>query len=118
MNFTTTILLFKTLTKHGFFSPFVDPFNLTLCTRLTCRRSITFTNANSNSAAKTKHRHAPIQTSIAFTYETLGSDAVPADLCVVMVRTVNMPREILAGTASIVNQNETQDRSTIKTLGM
>ena len=38
--------------------------------------------------------------------------------CVVMVSTVSTPSEILAGTASILIQNETQERITISMAGM
>lgn len=51
-------------------------------------------------------------------YDTLGRDARAPELCVVMVKTVSNPKEILAGTASMSNQNDTQDRMTIKILGM
>jgi len=47
----------------------------------------------------------------------LGNDALAPELCVVIVSTVNKPREILAGTASMSNQKDTQDRITMRTLG-
>lgn len=53
-----------------------------------------------------------------FTYETFGSEARAPELCVVMVSTVSSPSDILAGTASISNQKDTQDRPTISMLGI
>lgn len=49
---------------------------------------------------------------------TFGSDAREPELCVVMVSTVVMPKATLAGAASILIQNDTQERITIKRLGM
>lgn len=49
---------------------------------------------------------------------TLGSDAREPELCVVIVRTVVIPRPTRAGAASILIQKEIQDRMTIRRLGM
>lgn len=49
---------------------------------------------------------------------TFGRDALEPELCVVMVSTVVMPKATLAGAASILIQNDTQERMTIKRLGM
>lgn len=49
---------------------------------------------------------------------TFGRDAREPELCVVMVSTVVMPKATLAGAASILIQNDTQERMTIKRLGM
>lgn len=49
---------------------------------------------------------------------TLGREALEPELCVVIVRTVVMPRPTLAGAASMFIQNDTQDRMTIRREGM
>lgn len=49
---------------------------------------------------------------------TLGSEALEPELCVVMVRTVVMPRPTLAGAASMLIQKETQERMTMRSEGM
>lgn len=49
---------------------------------------------------------------------TFGREARDPELCVVIVRTVVMPKATLAGAASMLIQNETQDRITIRRLGM
>lgn len=83
-----------------------------------CLRCITLTNANSSSAANTNAKQTAIHTSMALTYDTLGSEEMAAPFCVVMVRTVRMPSEMRAGTASMLSQKETQDRRTIMMVGM
>ncbi len=80
-------------------------------------RDNTLTMANSSRAAKTKSRHIDIQTSIALIYDTRGRFWRDPVVCVVMVRIVRTPSEILAGTASILIQNETQERMTMRALG-
>lgn len=55
--------------------------------------------------------------SMAFTYETRGSDALAPELCVVMVNTVKSPKEIRAGVESTFNQKETHDKMTMRQLG-
>ena len=77
----------------------------------------TFTTENSISAANTNRRHVAIHTSMALIYDTRGRVARAPELWVVMVRTVNKPKEIRAGTASTFNQNETQDKQTMRKLG-
>ena len=59
-----------------------------------------------------------IHTSMDLMYDTRGRLALIPDAWVVMVSTVNKPREILAGTAFMSIQNDTQDRVTIRILGM
>jgi hypothetical protein len=49
---------------------------------------------------------------------TFGKEARDPELCVVIVSTVVMPKATLAGAASMLIQNETQDRITIRRLGM
>ena len=49
---------------------------------------------------------------------TLGSDVREPELCVVIVRTVVMPRATLAGAASMLIQKETQERMTMSREGM
>lgn len=83
-----------------------------------CLRCITLTKANSSRAANTNAKQTAIHTSIALTYDTLGSVEMAAPFCVVMVRTVRMPSEMRAGTASMLSQNETHDRRTIMIVGM
>jgi hypothetical protein len=70
------------------------------------------------SAANTKNKHVAIQTSIAFMYETFGRLTRAPELCVVIVKTVKSPKDILAGVESMFNQNETHERHTIRALGM
>ena len=84
---------------------------------LTWCRAATLTTAYSISEAKTKTRHMIIQTSIALMYETLGSDSRAAPLMVVVVSTVSKPSETRAGLASMLIQNETHDRMTIRIVG-
>ena len=52
--------------------------------------------------------------SIALIYETLGRDDDAPPVCVVIVRTVVMPRAVRAGAASMLIQNDTQLKTTIK----
>ena len=75
------------------------------------------TNAYSISAPKTNAIHVVIQRSIALGYDTLGMDVLDPDSWVAMVRTVVTPSEILAGTASMLIQKESQDRMTMKIEG-
>lgn len=49
---------------------------------------------------------------------TLGREALEPELCVVMVSTVVIPSPTLAGAASMLIQNDTQDRMTVSRLGM
>lgn len=49
---------------------------------------------------------------------TFGRDALEPELWVVIVKTVVMPSATLAGAASMFIQKETQDKMTIKRLGM
>lgn len=49
---------------------------------------------------------------------TFGKEARDPELCVVIVSTVVIPKATLAGAASILIQNETQDRITMRRLGM
>ena len=58
-----------------------------------------------------KRRHGPL-------LPTFGREDTATEVCVVMVRTVRIPSEILAGTASTESQKETQDSMTIIRLGM
>lgn len=53
-----------------------------------------------------------------FSRLTFGKDARDPELCVVIVSTVVIPKATLAGAASILIQKETQDRITIRRLGM
>ncbi|TNN86712.1 hypothetical protein EYF80_002895 [Liparis tanakae] len=80
-------------------------YSYTLKNSLCCRET-KLTAAYSSSAANTKRRHTAIQMSMAFT------EALEPELCVVMVSTVVMPSPTLAGAASMLIQNETQDRMT------
>lgn len=56
--------------------------------------------------------------SMAVTYDTFGRDFLDMVLSVVMVSTVVIPNDVLAGTASLLIQKETQDRTTIILHGM
>lgn len=49
---------------------------------------------------------------------TFGREALDPELCVVMVSTVVIPRPTLAGAASMLIQKDTQDRITVRRLGM
>ena len=49
---------------------------------------------------------------------TFGSEARDPELCVVIVSTVVIPKATLAGAASILIQNDTQESMTIKRLGI
>lgn len=49
------------------------------------------TNANSSKAPKTNVKHTPVHTSMAFVYDTGGSDALIPDVCVAMVSRVVTP---------------------------
>lgn len=49
---------------------------------------------------------------------TFGREALEPELCVVMVSTVVIPSPTLAGAASMLIQNDTQDRMTVSRLGM
>lgn len=49
---------------------------------------------------------------------TFGKEARDPELCVVMVSTVVIPKATRAGAASMLIQKETQDRMTIRRLGM
>lgn len=49
---------------------------------------------------------------------TFGKEARDPELCVVIVSTVVIPKATLAGAASILIQNETHDRITIRRLGI
>jgi hypothetical protein len=82
------------------------------------RRERTLTTANSTSAAKTKTEQMDIHTSIPFTYETLGREALAPVDCVVMVRTVRRPRGTRAGVASMFSQKLTHDKMTMRILGI
>lgn len=53
-----------------------------------------------------------------FSTLTFGKEARDPELCVVIVSTVVIPKATLAGAASILIQNETQERMTIRRLGM
>lgn len=53
-----------------------------------------------------------------FSTLTFGKEARDPELWVVMVSTVVIPKATLAGAASILIQNETQERITIRRLGM
>ena len=75
------------------------------------------TAAYSNRAAKTKSMQKDIQMSIAFIYDTFGNELEAPDVCVVIVRTVVMPRAVRAGAASILIQKETQLRTTMSSDG-
>jgi len=77
----------------------------------------TLTAEYSMRAPNTKMRQATIHASRALMYDTFGSRAAVPDAMVVMVSTVSRPSEILAGTASISIQKETQDNITIRVLG-
>ena len=77
----------------------------------------TFTTEYSMKAAKTNTRQVAIQTSIALVRDTDGMFRFTPELWVVMVRMVRIPREILAGTASMSIQKDTQDRMTTRRLG-
>ncbi len=62
--------------------------------------------------------HMDIQTSMALGYDTLGILLLDPDSWVAIVSTVVTPNEILAGTASRLIQNDTQDKITIKMEGI
>lgn len=49
---------------------------------------------------------------------TFGREALEPELCVVMVSTVVMPSATLAGAASMLIQNDTQERMTMRREGM
>ena len=49
---------------------------------------------------------------------TFGKEARDPELCVVMVNTVVIPKATRAGAASMLIQKETQERMTIRRLGM
>lgn len=51
-------------------------------------------------------------------FTTFGSEARDPELCVVIVSTVVIPKATLAGAASILIQKDTQDKMTIKRLGI
>ena len=53
--------------------------------------------------------HMAIHTSIALGYDTLGIKALDPDSWVAIVRTVVTPKDILAGIASMLIQNDTMD---------
>ena len=59
-----------------------------------------------------------VLTSRAFMYEILGRDLLTDPMRVTMVRTVVTPSPTLAGAAPLLSQNDTQDITTIKLLGM
>jgi hypothetical protein len=93
-------------------SSFIDDF-------LRCwTLDFTLTTENSINAANTNNRQVAIQISIALIYDTRGRVARAPELWVVMVSTVNKPKEIRAGMASMFSQNDTQDKPTIRKLGM
>ena len=48
----------------------------------------------------------------------MGREDTAMEVCVVIVNTVRMPREMRAGTASTDSQKDTQDSMTIMMLGM
>ncbi len=54
-----------------------------------------------------------IQMSIALMYETFGRELDAPDVCVVIVRTVVIPRAVRAGAASILIQKDTQLSTTM-----
>lgn len=58
------------------------------------------------------HKHWTLRTL------TFGKEARDPELCVVIVSTVVIPNATRAGAASMLIQNETQDRMTIRRLGM
>ena len=113
------LLLFPSIHVHACSLP-----GLRSCPRLIVTilrisfRASTLTMANSSKAANTNMRHVVIHMSMAFMYDTRGSDWRAPELCVVMVRMVRTPSEILAGMASMLIQKETQDRMTMRALGM
>jgi len=78
---------------------------------------MTFTTAYSIKDANTNVRHTIIHISIAFMYETRGRDSRALPLIVVVVSTVNNPSDTRAGDASMLIQNDTQDKITIRILG-
>lgn len=49
------------------------------------------TSANSSSAPNTNVKQTPVHTSMAFVYDTGGSDALIPDVCVAMVSSVVTP---------------------------
>ena len=53
-----------------------------------------------------------------FIYDTRGRFERALALCVVIVRTVNKPREIRAGVASESSQKFTQESKTVRILGI
>ena len=65
-------------------------------------------------APKTKTRQVAIQTSMALVMEPDGMDRISPELWVVIVRTVSMLREVLAGTDSGSIQKDSQDRRTTR----
>ena len=67
---------------------------------------------------KMKYVHVDIQTSMALVQETRGTDCCEADSCVVIVKTVVTPKEIRAGTESLLIQKLTHERTTISVEGM
>lgn len=48
----------------------------------------------------------------------MGSEALDPELCVVIVRTVVIPRPTLAGAASMFIQKDTHERMTMRSEGM
>ena len=65
-------------------------------------------------APKTKTRQVAIQTSMAFVMEPDGMERISPELCVVIVRTVKMLKDVLAGADSGSIQKESQDRRTTR----
>ena len=50
-------------------------------------------------------------------YLTLGTEFLSEPMSVTMVKTVVIPRAILAGTASLEIQNDNQERTTMRNVG-
>ena len=50
-------------------------------------------------------------------YRTLGTEFLSEPMSVTMVKTVVIPRAILAGTASLEIQNDNQERTTMRNVG-
>lgn len=71
-----------------------------------------------NRVYSTPSGHCMVEMIMLETQLTLGREALDPELWVVMVSTVVMPKPTRAGAASMLIQKDTQDKMTIRRLGM